>query len=75
MSVPITVRIPDDLAEFIDHETDNRTAFVVRALEHERRRLRYEQEIAHRLAAPDPTADAEEAAIVAATYRTKLDIE
>jgi len=41
----ITVRVPDDVLAFIDGQTANRTAYVLEALERERRRRLAEADI------------------------------
>jgi hypothetical protein len=56
----ITVRVPDEVLAFIDSQTPNRTAYVLEALEHERRRRLAEADIlALTNASTDANAEAE----------------
>lgn len=62
----ITIRVPDDALAFIDGQTSNRTAYVLEALEHERRRRLAEADILA-LAKAGTEAHAEAEAITAGT--------
>jgi hypothetical protein len=70
----ITIRVPDDVLAFIDGQTRNRTAYVLEALEHERRRRLAEADI---LALVNAGADAhaEADAITIGTRQAFPDID
>ncbi|MEV5838189.1 antitoxin [Nocardia sp. NPDC052112] len=71
MTVQVAVRIPDDMAAFIDAHTTNRTAYILAALERERRRILAESDI-RALAAAD---DSDAAAVAGHAARTPLDVD
>ncbi|WP_024802171.1 hypothetical protein [Nocardia sp. BMG51109] len=70
----ITIRVPDDVLAFIDGQSSNRTAYVLEALEHERRRRLAEADIlAMANAGADAHAEAE--AITTGTRQAFPDID
>lgn len=73
MTRQITVRLDDDLVDYMDAHTDNRTAYVAEALEHERRRRMAEEDIIALSMVPAEVAD-EIAAITTAAPKV-LDVE
>ena len=72
----ITIRVPDDVLAFIDGQTPNRTAYVLEALEHERRRRLAEADIvALANANANAGAHAEAEAITTGTRQAFPDID
>ena len=69
MSVQMTIRIPDDLAEFVDRQVEDggksRAAVITRALKREQRRKRAERD-ALIYASTEPDTELDEFVAVAA---------
>lgn len=74
MSGQITVRVPDEALAFIDAHSTNRTAYVLEALEHERRRRLAEADILA-LANASAEAHAEAEAITIGTRQAFPDLD